>query len=63
MQKIKEKAIESGQLKESSNEDPQALANMVFLSGVSTAKEVTDVSGRGVGMDSEIIFKRYGWRY
>ncbi|MEC7182960.1 MAG: ATP-binding protein, partial [Bdellovibrionota bacterium] len=52
IQKIKEKAIESGQLKESGNEDPQTLANMVFLSGVSTAKEVTDVSGRGVGMDA-----------
>ena len=45
LQKIKEKAVETGQLK-SDAEDPQTLANMVFLSGVSTAKEVTDVSGR-----------------
>ena len=51
IQKIKEKAVEAGQLK-SGEEDPQTLANMVFLSGVSTAKEVTDVSGRGVGMDA-----------
>ena len=52
IQKIKEKAIESGKLKSEDNVDPQTLANMVFLSGVSTAKEVTDVSGRGVGMDA-----------
>ena len=29
---------------------------MVFLSGLSTAKEVTDVSGRGVGMDAVKAF-------
>ncbi|MBG08559.1 MAG: hypothetical protein CME68_07360 [Halobacteriovoraceae bacterium] len=52
IKKIKEKAIESGKLKSGDDVDPQTLANMVFLSGVSTAKEVTDVSGRGVGMDA-----------
>ena len=28
------------------------LANMIFVSGVSTAKKVTDISGRGVGLDA-----------
>ena len=32
-------------------EEPADLARMVFLPGFSTAKRVTDVSGRGVGLD------------
>ena len=37
-------------------EDPKPsasdIANLIFSSGFSTADEVTDVSGRGVGMDA-----------
>ena len=30
---------------------PKQIANLVFLSGVTTAEQVTNISGRGVGMD------------
>jgi two-component system, chemotaxis family, sensor kinase CheA len=30
---------------------PQQIANLVFLSGLTTAEQVTNISGRGVGMD------------
>ncbi len=30
---------------------PQEIQNLIFLPGISTARAVTDVSGRGVGMD------------
>lgn len=51
--RVKEKVIsmglrEAAQLEELSNKD---LAKLIFLPGMSTAKEVSDVSGRGVGMD------------
>jgi two-component system chemotaxis sensor kinase CheA len=32
--------------------DPRTLARLVFLPGFTTAREVTDVSGRGVGLDA-----------
>ena len=56
MEKIAEKAKEMGKFKDGDTTDPASLANLVFLSGVSTAKEVTDVSGRGVGMDAVKAF-------
>jgi two-component system chemotaxis sensor kinase CheA len=31
--------------------DQQAIVNLIFASGLSTAQQVSDVSGRGVGMD------------
>jgi len=53
IQKIKAKALEKGLITESelagmSNRDAM---NLIFLPGFSTAEQVTDVSGRGVGMD------------
>ncbi len=53
LQKVKEKALKNGVI------TPEALAEMreeqilelTFLPGFSTAEKVTDVSGRGVGMD------------
>lgn len=53
LQKVKEKALKNGVV------TPEALAEMrdeqilelTFLPGFSTAEKVTDVSGRGVGMD------------
>jgi len=52
-EKIKRKAIEKGlitpeQATEMSNEEA---INLIFLPGFSTKEQVTDVSGRGVGMD------------
>lgn len=34
------------------NPSDEQIANLVFVSGISTAEVVTDVSGRGVGMDA-----------
>lgn len=31
--------------------DDEALANLIFLPGFSTAEKVTELAGRGVGMD------------
>jgi len=52
-EKIKRKAIERGLLSpdEADRMDDRAAWNLVFLPGFSTADKVTDVSGRGVGMD------------
>jgi len=50
---LKRKAIEKGVKTESELElmDDQEIYELIFHPGFSTAEEVTDVSGRGVGMD------------
>jgi two-component system, chemotaxis family, sensor kinase CheA len=51
--RIREKALESGKITKLESErlsDHEAL-QLIFMSGLSTAKVVSDVSGRGVGMD------------
>jgi two-component system chemotaxis sensor kinase CheA len=45
------KAKERGLVSEGTNLSDKDIYNLVFEPGFSTAKEVTDVSGRGVGMD------------
>jgi putative methionine-R-sulfoxide reductase with GAF domain/signal transduction histidine kinase len=46
-------AVKNGIYTENQPRPPaQEIANLVFHSGFSTAKEVTDISGRGVGMDA-----------
>jgi two-component system chemotaxis sensor kinase CheA len=49
---ILNKAIANGQLTAEQNATDAEIAEMIFLSGLSTATEVTNVSGRGVGMDA-----------
>ena len=49
--RLLQKAIERGIVAESDNLSDQEILNLIFAPGFSTAKEVTDVSGRGVGMD------------
>ena len=51
--RIREKAIENGIISQTqaSNMLDQELLNLVLLPGFSTARQVTNVSGRGVGMD------------
>ena len=51
--KIYEMAVEKG-IYSADEPKPSAseIANLIFSSGFSTAEEVTDVSGRGVGMDA-----------
>ncbi|HET8870051.1 MAG TPA: ATP-binding protein, partial [Aquabacterium sp.] len=50
--KIREKAVERGLIEEGSNPAPEEIAQLIFASGFSTAEKVTEVSGRGVGMDA-----------
>lgn len=47
------KAIENGMISQSQAEgmSKEEIFNLIFMPGFSTAKEVTDISGRGVGMD------------
>jgi two-component system chemotaxis sensor kinase CheA len=50
---IKKKAIEKGVLTPESAEEmsKKEALNLIFHAGLSTAKKITDISGRGVGMD------------
>ena len=49
--KIRAKAIEKGLISESQTLSDQEIANLIFEAGFSTAEKVTNLSGRGVGMD------------
>ncbi|HPJ25542.1 MAG TPA: chemotaxis protein CheA [Synergistaceae bacterium] len=51
---VRKKAVERGMLtaEEAAALTEEEAIRLVFLPGFSTAKEVTDVSGRGVGMDA-----------
>lgn len=49
--KIQQKARERGLIGEADNLSDFELNNLIFLPGFSTADKITDVSGRGVGMD------------
>ncbi|MBF0441421.1 MAG: Hpt domain-containing protein [Oligoflexales bacterium] len=49
--KIRQKAIEKGIITEKDNPTLQQIADYIFISGITTAKTVTHISGRGVGMD------------
>ena len=45
------KALKMGGVKAGQKLTPEDMTNLIFLPGLSTAKQVTDVSGRGIGMD------------
>lgn len=49
--KLLKKAIEKGLLKADTEYSEKEIFNVIFLPGFSTAEKVTDISGRGVGMD------------
>jgi two-component system, chemotaxis family, sensor kinase CheA len=51
LEKIREKAVKRGLIKKSDTLTKQELTNLIFHSGLSTAQSITEVSGRGVGMD------------
>ncbi|MEQ1793904.1 MAG: chemotaxis protein CheA, partial [Nitrospira sp.] len=53
LSKIKAKALQKGLISEAelATMEPREVVNLIFLPGFSTAEKVTDVSGRGVGMD------------
>lgn len=50
--KLKQKAIQSGSLNANADLSSHDLAELMFKSGMSTAENVSDISGRGVGMDA-----------
>ena len=54
--KIRDKAIEKDLIRKDVNLTEKEMFELIFLPGFSTAKEITDVSGRGVGMD--VVKKR-----
>jgi chemotaxis protein histidine kinase CheA len=49
---IRNKAIEKKLITEEQNTPDEQVAQLIFASGFSTAEKVTEVSGRGVGMDA-----------
>lgn len=51
--KVRQKAIDNGIIspEAASRMKDREIMNLIFLPGFSTAKEVTNISGRGVGMD------------
>lgn len=50
--RIRERAIAAGLLALDAQADEAALAELIFESGFSTASQVTELSGRGIGMDA-----------
>lgn len=52
VKKLKDKAIKNGLIDAKGEISSQALAELIFQSGMSTADNVSDISGRGVGMDA-----------
>jgi len=62
-EKILEKARSSGLIKEDEKLTDGQIDNLIFHPGLSTAEKITDISGRGVGMDvvkSRIVEKLRG---
>ncbi|MGC7870278.1 chemotaxis protein CheA [Desulfosporosinus sp. SYSU MS00001] len=51
LDKIKAIALSKGLINEREELSENDIANLIFLPGFSTADKVTDISGRGVGMD------------
>jgi len=52
LEKIKQKAIDSRIISANDDVTDDQLASLIFHSGLSTADQVNNVSGRGVGMDA-----------
>jgi two-component system chemotaxis sensor kinase CheA len=48
---LKKKALSLGIIKENESLSDTDVVDLIFMSGVSTAQAVSDISGRGVGMD------------
>jgi chemotaxis protein histidine kinase CheA len=49
---ILKKAVSQGLVQDAAGMQPQDIAQLIFSAGFSTAESVTEVSGRGVGMDA-----------
>ncbi|MEN9360474.1 MAG: hypothetical protein RL095_2009 [Verrucomicrobiota bacterium] len=48
---LRKKGVEMGHFRPDQTPTEAEIINVIFLAGCSTAEEVTDISGRGVGMD------------
>lgn len=51
MPRLKQKAIEHGVLMDDEEINEEQAIQMIFKPGLSTAQEVTEISGRGIGLD------------
>jgi two-component system chemotaxis sensor kinase CheA len=51
LQRVRDKAIRMGVISEGDRLTDREIIELIFTAGFSTADQVTDVSGRGVGMD------------
>ena len=51
LKRIREKAISSGLISADQQLDDQQAASLIFMPGFTTAEQVTELSGRGIGMD------------
>lgn len=49
--RVREKAVQKGLISVGANLSDEEIDNLIFLPGFSTAKEVSNISGRGVGLD------------
>jgi chemotaxis protein histidine kinase CheA len=49
--RIRQKAIERGLIRADDDLDKDSILELIFAPGFSTAEQITDLSGRGVGMD------------
>jgi chemotaxis protein histidine kinase CheA len=56
LHKLYEKGLANGVFRPDEKPTPDAIADTIFQSGVSTAEVVTHVSGRGVGMEAVRTF-------
>ncbi len=51
IEKVRKKAIEKGLISPEAELSEKEIINLIFEPGFSTAERITDISGRGVGMD------------
>src|SRR5206468_5421226 len=49
--RIREKALQQGMITPDQQISDEEAANLIFLPGFSTAQQVTELAGRGIGMD------------
>lgn len=52
VKKLRDRAIQNGLLDAKGDVSAKVLSDLIFQSGMSTADNVSDISGRGVGMDA-----------
>jgi two-component system chemotaxis sensor kinase CheA len=52
LHRLLEKGVAAGIFPAGTQPSAEAVAELIFRAGLSTAEEVTDISGRGVGMDA-----------